>query len=65
MVARPDLVRHSIGIIFQDASLDDRLTGLENLRFHAACFTIPRFFFSTNRRSASIRRRAATSGSTS
>ena len=27
-------VRKSIGIIFQDASLDDKLTGLENLQFH-------------------------------
>jgi ABC-2 type transport system ATP-binding protein len=45
VVARPDLVRQSIGIIFQDASLDDRLTGLENLRFHAMLYDIPRETF--------------------
>ena len=30
-----DAVRHSIGMVFQDASLDNRLTAEENLRFHA------------------------------
>ena len=45
VVARPDLVRQSIGIIFQDASLDDRLTGLENLRFHAMLYDVPRETF--------------------
>jgi len=35
-------VRRSIGIIFQDASLDDRLTARENLRFHAMIYKVPR-----------------------
>lgn len=33
-------VRQSIGIIFQDASLDDRLTGRENLQFHAMLYDV-------------------------
>src|SRR4030067_3840122 len=36
IVKRPDKVRRSIGIVFQDPSLDDRLTGKENLQMHAA-----------------------------
>jgi ABC-2 type transport system ATP-binding protein len=32
------LVRQSIGIIFQDASLDDKLTGRENLLFHGMLY---------------------------
>jgi ABC-2 type transport system ATP-binding protein len=35
-------VRKSIGIIFQDPSLDDRLTARENLRFHGIIYKIPR-----------------------
>jgi ABC-2 type transport system ATP-binding protein len=34
-------VRRSIGIIFQDPSLDDRLTARENLRFHAMIYKVP------------------------
>jgi ABC-2 type transport system ATP-binding protein len=34
-------VRRSIGIIFQDPSLDDRLTACENLRFHAMIYKVP------------------------
>src|SRR5271157_2097566 len=33
-------VRKSIGIVFQDPSLDDDLTGLENLQFHAILYNI-------------------------
>ncbi|MEM0147166.1 MAG: ATP-binding cassette domain-containing protein [Candidatus Micrarchaeaceae archaeon] len=33
-------VRNSIGIVFQDPSLDDRLTGYENLDFHATIYGI-------------------------
>jgi ABC-2 type transport system ATP-binding protein len=33
-------VRKSIGIIFQDPSLDDELTGRENLEFHAILYKI-------------------------
>jgi ABC-2 type transport system ATP-binding protein len=34
-------VRHSIGIVFQDPSIDLRLTGRENLRLHAGLYDIP------------------------
>lgn len=33
-------VRKSIGIVFQDPSLDDKLTGRENLEFHAILYKI-------------------------
>jgi ABC-2 type transport system ATP-binding protein len=49
---RADGVRQSIGIIFQDASLDDRLTGQENLQFHAMLYDVPREVF--GRRSAEL-----------
>ena len=35
-------VREKIGIIFQDPSLDERLTAYENLYFHAALYRVPR-----------------------
>jgi ABC-2 type transport system ATP-binding protein len=35
-------VRRAIGIIFQDPSLDDRLTATENLRLHAVAYRVPR-----------------------
>ena len=34
-------VRKSIGIVFQDPSLDDDLTGMENLKFHARLYKVP------------------------
>lgn len=34
----PDQVRRIIGIVFQDQALDDRLTGEENLDFHARLY---------------------------
>ncbi len=41
-VARePSGVRESIGIIFQDYSLDDRITAMENLRFHCMIYHVP------------------------
>jgi len=33
-----DAVRHSIGIVFQDPSIDDKLTGMENMELHAALY---------------------------
>ncbi len=42
VTADKDKVRHSIGIVFQDPSLDDRLTAEENLRFHARLYGVPR-----------------------
>lgn len=35
-------VRESIGLVFQDPSLDDRLTARENLEFHAVVYHVPR-----------------------
>jgi ABC-2 type transport system ATP-binding protein len=35
-------VRASIGIIFQDFSLDERITAEENLRFHCMIYHVPR-----------------------
>jgi len=37
-----DAVRRSIGIVFQDPSLDDLLTGRENLDFHGRIYGIPK-----------------------
>ena len=39
-------VRQSIGLVFQDQSLDDRLTAEENLWFHAMLYDVPRDIFS-------------------
>lgn len=38
---QPYEVRRSIGVVFQDPSLDDRLTAMENLRFHAYLYGVP------------------------
>ena len=35
-------VRSSFGIVFQDFSLDNELTALENLNFHAALYSFPK-----------------------
>jgi ABC-2 type transport system ATP-binding protein len=43
----PAGVRQRIGLVFQDPSLDDQLTGRENLEFHAFIYSVP----------ASVRRR--------
>ncbi len=37
-----DRVRESIGIIFQEPSLDERLTAYDNLYFHAALYRVPK-----------------------
>jgi ABC-2 type transport system ATP-binding protein len=34
-------VRQSIGLVFQDPSLDERLSGIQNLRFHAMVYNVP------------------------
>jgi ABC-2 type transport system ATP-binding protein len=41
VVAQPREVRRSMGVVFQDISLDDRLTAHENLELHAAIYGIP------------------------
>ena len=42
VVRSPSHVRKSIGIVFQDPSVDDRLTGRENLRVHANLYGVPK-----------------------
>jgi ABC-2 type transport system ATP-binding protein len=42
VVHEHDSVRRTIGIIFQEPSLDDRLTAAENLRFHGMIYKVPR-----------------------
>lgn len=39
---QPYEVRQSIGLVFQDPSLDDQLTAEENLRFHAMLYGVSR-----------------------
>ena len=41
VVTSPNEVRRSIGIIFQDPSLDERLTAYENLNFHGMIYHLP------------------------
>jgi ABC-2 type transport system ATP-binding protein len=41
VVRQQNQVRHSIGLVFQDSSLDDRLTGMHNLSFHAMVYNVP------------------------
>ncbi len=41
VIKEPDAVRRSIGLVFQDPSLDERLTARENLEFHAILYDIP------------------------
>ncbi|HEC24289.1 MAG TPA: ATP-binding cassette domain-containing protein [Chloroflexi bacterium] len=45
VVTQQNAVRESIGLIFQDPSLDDRLTGYENLMFHAMLYDLSRPLF--------------------
>ncbi len=42
VVKNRELVRESIGLVFQDPSLDDRLTARENLEFHAYAYRVPK-----------------------
>ena len=39
---KPDLVRSSIGIVFQDQSVDEELTCYENMWFHARLYKVPK-----------------------
>ena len=41
IVKEPNKVRKSIGIVFQEPSIDDRLTGRENLTMHANLYGVP------------------------
>ena len=40
VVRQQSQVRQSIGLVFQDPSLDERLSGLQNLRFHALVYNV-------------------------
>lgn len=42
VMTQPDEVRKCIGIVFQDMSLDDRLTAKENLELHARLYGVPK-----------------------
>jgi ABC-2 type transport system ATP-binding protein len=41
VVREPKAVRQAIGMVFQDPSLDNRLTADENLNFHAMIYNVP------------------------
>ena len=41
VVHQQSQVRQCIGLVFQDPSLDERLTALENLEFHSRVYNIP------------------------
>lgn len=41
-VENQEEVRRSIGIVFQDASLDEELTAYENLEFHGVLYGVPK-----------------------
>jgi ABC-2 type transport system ATP-binding protein len=45
VLTKPTEVRQSIGLVFQDQSLDDRLTAEENLWFHAMLYDLPSAIF--------------------
>jgi ABC-2 type transport system ATP-binding protein len=42
IITQSDKVRSSIGIVFQEPSVDDLLTGRENLEIHSLIYKIPR-----------------------
>ncbi|MCX8178555.1 MAG: ATP-binding cassette domain-containing protein [Candidatus Aenigmarchaeota archaeon] len=42
IITEKDKVRKSIGIVFQDPSLDNRLTAMENLQLHAGLYGVPK-----------------------
>ncbi len=42
IVKQQDNVRKSLGIVFQDQSLDDNLTGAENMQFHGRLYKVPK-----------------------
>jgi len=41
-VIHPDEVRRSLGIVFQDPSLDDELTAKENMELHGVLYGVPK-----------------------
>ena len=45
IIDQPNQVRQSIGMVFQDPSLDERLTARENLFFHSMLYNVDRGLF--------------------
>jgi ABC-2 type transport system ATP-binding protein len=45
VVSERDTVRRNIGLVFQDTTLDNCLTGEQNLRFHADLYGVPKAAF--------------------
>src|SRR6202042_246352 len=45
VVKERDTVRRNIGLVFQDTTLDNYLTGEQNLRFHADLYGVPKTAF--------------------
>jgi ABC-2 type transport system ATP-binding protein len=41
VVRQQNQVRQQIGLVFQDPSLDERLSGMQNMRFHAMVYNVP------------------------
>jgi len=41
VVRQQSQVRQQIGLVFQDPSLDERLSGIQNMRFHALVYNVP------------------------
>ena len=41
VVRQQNQVRQQIGLVFQDPSLDDKLSGIQHLRFHAMVYNVP------------------------
>ena len=41
VVGQRETVRRNIGLVFQDTTLDNYLTGAQNLRFHAELYAVP------------------------
>ncbi len=42
VIKEKNQIRNCIGLVFQDPTLDDRLTAMENLMFHALLYNVPR-----------------------
>lgn len=41
VITHPERARKTFGIVFQDPSLDDELTAMENMEFHAVLYKVP------------------------
>jgi len=41
VVKEPNKVRHCLALVFQEPTLDERMTALDNLRFHAFVYNLP------------------------